>query len=189
MLPLQHGDRLDAYTMNEGVFMSTKGKSWSWSEESKDKLRGERPSMRGNQNGKKHGLSRTLEYNSWKKMMARCYKDTDPYYHCYGGRGISVCKEWHDPINFCHDMGSRKKGFSLERVDVNGNYEPDNCIWLPMRFQAVNRTGWKHTEEGKKRIGEATRKRNLAKRTAPLGESVPLFLEKEHGNVTHKRLC
>ena len=98
--------------------------------------------------------------------MKRCYDDSDPYYHCYGGRGIKVCEEWHNVVNFFDDLGERKKGFSLERSDVEGGYEPDNCFWLPMRFQAANRTGWKHSEDGKRRIGEATRKRNLAKARA-----------------------
>ena len=144
--------------------MSSKGKNWKWSEEAKQKAKGPRPASNGNKNGMTHGLSRKPEYNSWKKMMYRCYKESDPYYYCYGGRGITVCKEWHDVRQFIEDMGDKPEGGSLERVDVDSNYEPSNCIWLPLRFQAKNRTGWKHTEDGKRRIGEATRKRNLARK-------------------------
>jgi hypothetical protein len=143
--------------------MSTKGKNWKWTDEQKAKAKGPRPASNGNKNGVVHGLSRKPEYNSWKKMMYRCYKESDPYYYCYGGRGITVCEEWHDVRTFIADMGDKPDGSSIERVNVNGNYEPKNCIWLPMRFQSKNRTGWKHTEEGKRKIGEATRKRNLAK--------------------------
>ena len=141
--------------------MSTKGKNWKWSEEAKAAARGSRPASKGNKNGVTHGLSQTREYNSWKKMMYRCYKESDPYYYCYGERGIAVCEEWHDVRQFIADMGERPEGCSLERVDVDRGYEPSNCIWLPMRFQSKNRTGWTHTEEGKRRIGEATRARNL----------------------------
>jgi hypothetical protein len=143
--------------------MSTKGKNWKWTDEQKAKAKGPRPASNGNKNGVVHGLSRKPEYNSWKKMMYRCYKESDPYYYCYGGRGITVCEEWHDVRTFIADMGDKPDGSSIERVNVNGNYEPKNCIWLPMRFQSKNRTGWKHTEEGKRKIGEATRKRNLAR--------------------------
>ena len=145
--------------------MSSKGKNWKWSAESR---------KRGSEAAKKrstravmadkattHGLSRTLEYNSWKKMMSRCYNENNKSYSLYGGRGITVCLVWHDPINFCHDMierwGERPKGFSIERVDVNGNYEMANCCWVPMSMQAKNRRPWKHTSEGLNAIREARR--------------------------------
>lgn len=133
--------------------MSTKGKNWKWSNESRENARGSRPASNGNQNGLKHGLSRTPEYNSWKKMMYRCYKESDKHYGDYGGRGIEVCPSWHDVRNFYEDMGQMPKlegnpRMSIERVDVNGNYEPSNCIWLPIKLQSKNRRPWKHTPEG-----------------------------------------
>jgi hypothetical protein len=133
--------------------MSTKGKNWNWSDDAKRRHSEARKGKGyGGDHSTTHGLARTLEYNSWKKMMSRCYRETDKSYPLYGGRGITVCLAWHDPVNFCHDMikrwGYRPKGFSLERVDVNGNYEMKNCCWVPMSMQAKNRRPWKHTQEG-----------------------------------------
>lgn len=142
--------------------MSTKGKKWRWSEEAKAAARGPRPASKGNKNGVTHGLSRTPEYNSWKKMMYRCYKESDPFYGDYGGRGIEVCDDWHDVEKFYEAMGkipvlAGNPRMSIERVDVNGNYEPSNCIWLPVKMQAKNRRPWKHSEKGLESIRKARR--------------------------------
>ncbi|RKZ12209.1 hypothetical protein DRQ32_04195 [bacterium] len=142
--------------------MSTKGKKWRWSEEAKKRARGPRPASKGNRNGVKHGLSQTPEYNSWKKMMYRCYKESDPFYKDYGGRGIEVADAWHDVSTFYEDMGQipvleGNPRMSIERVDVNGNYEPGNCIWLPIKMQAKNRRPWKHSAAGLERIRAARR--------------------------------
>ena len=144
--------------------MGTKGKSWSWSEEAKVKARGPRPASKGNRNGVKHGLSRHSAYNSWKKMVQRCTDPNNKDYHLYGGRGITIAERWMDVRNFVEDMGERKDGWSIERINVDGNYEPDNCFWVPMSYQARNRRVWRHTEEAKRRIGEATRQRNLKRK-------------------------
>jgi len=73
-------------------------------------------------------------------MIARCYKPNTAGYEHYGGRGITVCQRWLDDIrNFFTDMGVAPDGYSLERHDVNGNYEPMNCSWIPMGEQARNR--------------------------------------------------
>ena len=100
----------------------------------------------------KHGVSKMRAYNSWKKMMQRCYNPASKDYQRYGGRGIEVCEAWHNPRQFVDDMGEREKGFSLERVDVDGNYEPINCKWIPMSEQSKNRAPWKHSEEGLKSL-------------------------------------
>ena len=110
---------------------------------------------RGKPFPKEHGYGGTLAYNSWKKMMQRCYNPDDRYFYCYGERGIKVCDRWHNVTNFVEDMGQRREGFSLERVDVNGDYTPGNCIWLPHFLQSKNRTDWQHTEEGRKAISDS----------------------------------
>lgn len=140
--------------------MSSKGKTWKWSEEAREAARGPRPASIGNKNGQTHGLSRHSAYNSWKKMIQRCTNPTNPDYKYYGGRGIVVCERWLDVKNFVEDMGERKKGWSIERIDVDGDYEPENCFWIPMKYQAKNRRIWRHTKEGKKRIGDAQRNRH-----------------------------
>jgi len=87
-----------------------------------------------------HGASRTGEYNSWVNMMQRCYNPDNKDFKNYGGCGIKVCKRWHDFRNLLADMGLRPLGkYSIERLDVYGDYEPSNCIWLPMSEQSKNR--------------------------------------------------
>lgn len=80
-------------------------------------------------------------YGSYKSMMDRCYRETASNYPMYGGRGISVCEEWHNIEAFGSwaENNGFQKGLSLERIDVNGNYCPDNCTWATPKQQANNR--------------------------------------------------
>jgi hypothetical protein len=64
-------------------------------------------------------------------MKTRCTNPNHSFYYRYGGRGISVCEKWNDFENFLADMGERPKGFSISRLDHDGNYEPANCEWAP----------------------------------------------------------
>lgn len=89
----------------------------------------------------KHGLYKTAEYRAWRGMIGRCYSKTNKRYELYGGRGISVCKRWlNDFMNFYNDIGERpSKDHSIDRIDVNGNYEPENCKWSTQKEQCRNR--------------------------------------------------
>ena len=80
-------------------------------------------------------------YNSYRSMMDRCYRNTSKNYKNYGGRGISVCAEWKNIENFEKWVkeNSYKKGLTLDRINVNGNYEPSNCRWVDMKTQDNNR--------------------------------------------------
>lgn len=80
-------------------------------------------------------------YNSYKSMMDRCYRENANNYSNYGGRGITVCKEWHDISVFEQWALSSGyiNGLTLERINVNGNYEPSNCCWATKKAQANNR--------------------------------------------------
>lgn len=85
-----------------------------------------------------HGLSNTPIYDSWRGMMRRCTDSHHKDFKYYGGRGILVCEGWRDIRNFFCDMGHPAKGMTLERLDVNGNYEPGNCCWADRKTQMRN---------------------------------------------------
>lgn len=95
----------------------------------------------------KHGQSNTKIYNIYNKMINRCNNPKDKKYSIYGGRGITVCDEWLNSFEAFFEWAI-KNGFkenttqkecSLDRIDVNGNYEPDNCRWATAKQQANNK--------------------------------------------------
>jgi hypothetical protein len=87
---------------------------------------------------KTHGLSNSKVYRTWASMIARCKYPSASGYKNYGGRGISVCSNWQKFENFLSDMGEPRDGESLERINNDGNYEPTNCKWIPLREQRLN---------------------------------------------------
>lgn len=88
-----------------------------------------------------HNCSNTPEYETWSGMKERCTNPNNKSYHCYGGRGITVCERWLCSFeNFLSDMGFKPSSeHSLDREDTNGNYEPGNCKWSTAYEQANNR--------------------------------------------------
>ena len=90
-----------------------------------------------------HGKRGTPEYKTWSSMIQRCTNPKNNRYKNYGEKGIKVCKEWEDFKNFYKDMGPRPNGKTLDRIDVNGNYELQNCRWADKFEQARNKTNTK----------------------------------------------
>src|SRR5699024_2379123 len=89
-----------------------------------------------------HGQKGTRLYRIWAGMKTRCLNPNDRAYLQYGGRGIGICAGWIDFEGFFEwaKNNGYKSDLTLERIDVNKNYQPDNCTWIPLADQAKNRT-------------------------------------------------
>lgn len=94
-------------------------------------------------NNKKMNLSHSRLYHIWRNMKARCYQKSSPSYKNYGGKGITVCDEWlNDFMPFYNwaMANGYKEELTLDRINVNGNYEPSNCRWATHKEQNNNTT-------------------------------------------------
>ena len=86
-----------------------------------------------------HNLSNHRLYNTWLGMISRCTDKNNPRYKDYGGRGITVCQEWNNLENFINDMFPiYQEGLTIDRENLNGNYEKSNCRWATIVMQNRN---------------------------------------------------
>jgi len=91
----------------------------------------------------KYKIKNKALYQSWWAMVDRCNNPKSQPYKNYGGRGVKVCERWLDYDNFAEDMvDGHEKGLTIERVNVDGNYEKDNCCWVTQAQQCQN---WRHS--------------------------------------------
>lgn len=114
-----------------------------------------------------HGDARVGKISSafytWTGMLQRCYNPSNPKFETYGARGIFVCSRWTGPTgyqNFISDMGNRPAGKTIHRVNNDGPYEPNNCVWADAVVQANCKTNTRHVmlNGSKTTMAEAARK-------------------------------
>ena len=97
----------------------------------------------------KHGLSKSKIYKVWAGMKDRCYNTHSFGFKYYGGRGISVCDEWLNDFKSFYDWSMANgytEGLTIDRINTNGNYEPNNCRWITRQEQAFNTRTTKHVK-------------------------------------------
>lgn len=116
-----------------------------------------RETRKSGDNNRIHGLCKSRIYHTYQSMVARCTKQNTKAYPHYGGRGISICPEWLGENGFVNFNGwAKTHGYSddltIDRIDVNGNYEPDNCRWVSQFEQAQNKTVSVYIDDGSQKI-------------------------------------
>ena len=90
-----------------------------------------------------HRLTNTKLYKTFTNMKQRCYNSNDPKFNYYGGKGITICQEWLDDFRSFYDWSlanGYEEGLTIDRVDSDGDYTPDNCRWVSFMINRMNRS-------------------------------------------------
>lgn len=128
----------------------------------------------------KHGIRSNI-YRRWQHMVQRCINPNDRDYPRYGAKGVQVCERWRDFALFLADMGEPKdRTYSIDRIDVTGNYEPSNCRWATPKQQANNRRTTKYLT-----IDDVTRPLSEWCELYGIGSKTVLYRLKHRG-MSHK---
>lgn len=117
----------------------------------KDIKKGHTKSCGCQKGGITHGLCNNKFYNTWNTMIRRCTNHKATGYKYYGGRGIIVCDEWLDVTNFvawCEETYPSIKGYTLDRIDNDKGYSPENCTWSSRTMQNINKRMMKSNTSG-----------------------------------------
>lgn len=101
---------------------------------------------------KKYKYNRHELLATYYGILSRCNNLNDPAYKYYGGRGIKVCERWHSFANFLEDMGERPEGYSIDRINNDGDYEPSNCRWATRKIQSINKRVYSNNKSGVKGV-------------------------------------
>lgn len=139
-----------------------------------------------------HGMSGTPEYKTWQSMRDRCQNPKAEQYSNYGERGIQVCERWNDSFeNFYQDMGARPApNLSIDRREVNGDYEPGNCRWADSKTQSNNRrTNKYHCFQGEMlTVSEVARRLDIPVATLSARLRYGYTFDEATSKETHRQL-
>lgn len=134
-----------------------------------------------------HGLSKTELYSLWSSMKSRCFNPSDPAYKNYGGRGITIDDHWLDFQNFYEDMTPRPHGALIERLENDGPYSKENCIWAGWNEQAINkRTSKRWVIHGVEYRSSREAAESLGVDTSVINRRTNGFTTKGHWYPPHK---